>query len=257
MSGGPGQAVEPAALGVHRHGDDPLAARGLGQVLELLRLHVIGEEMAARIGLPALRRDADLLHAVDDAVVPDVGREIELAALLHEVDVRFALHDRLGVLLAARLGEVAQQLDLVRDRVIAEHLGADVEQLGRQDIVDLAVAARAHAVVGVVPPGQNRSCAFVRSACPEHRAPFTAVSVIKIATNPDMVEPFPELSAISLTYYSYLCCTSSCTLSTIRFFDRRRKRRHGDIVIQDRILCLVPAFLQDPLGRHVAEDFVE
>ncbi len=124
---GPSEAVEPPSLRVHRHGQDALASRGRGQILELLRRHVIGEEVPARIGLPTLRRNADLLHAVDDAVVADVGREVELAVPLDEGHMGLALDDRPGVLLAAGLGDVPHVLDLVGRRIVAEHLRADVD----------------------------------------------------------------------------------------------------------------------------------
>ena len=41
-----------------------------------------------------------------------------------------------------------------------------------------------------------------------------------------------------------------------QLLDRRRKRRHGDVVVEDRVPGFVPALLQDPLRRHVAEDLI-
>jgi len=112
--------------------------------------------VSAGVGFPAFRRDADLLHAVHDAVVAHVRREVELAVPLHERHVRLALDDGLGVLLAAGLGDVADVLDFVGGRVIAEHLRADLIGLRTQHVVDPPVAGGAHSVVGVVRQGEAR-----------------------------------------------------------------------------------------------------
>ena len=75
-------------------------------------LHVVGQQVAAGIGLVARRRDAHRFRAVDDAVVADVRGEIELAVRLDEVHMALALRNRLLPLLAAGLGEVAELPDL-------------------------------------------------------------------------------------------------------------------------------------------------
>ena len=110
--------------------------------------------MAAGVGLVARGRDAHGLLALDDAVDADVRGEVELAVGLDEVDVALALGDGLAALLAAGLGEVAQFLDLLRLGVEAEHLGALVNVLRAEHVVDLPVAAGAHGVVAVVAEGE-------------------------------------------------------------------------------------------------------
>ena len=118
--------------------------------------HVQGEQVAAGIGFVAGRRDAHLLHPVDDAVVADVGGEVEFAGGLDEVDVALPLNDGLASLLAAGLGEVAEVLDRVRTGIVAVDLRAGLVGLRTEHVVDLAVAWRAHAVVGVVRQGEPR-----------------------------------------------------------------------------------------------------
>ena len=124
-------------------------------------------------------RDAHRLHAVDDRVEADVGREVEPAARLHEVDVALALGDGAAALLPGRLVEVGHVARAAHRRVEHEHLRGHVVALGAEDVVDAAVAGGADAVVGVVGVGeagvvharhQSDGRAVVRRAGPEaHR----------------------------------------------------------------------------------------
>ena len=92
--------------------------------------------------------------ALDDAIDAEVRGEVELAVGLDEVDVALALGDGLAALFAARLGKVAQLLDLLGLGIEAEHLGALVNVIRAEHVVNLPVAAGAHGVVAVVAEGE-------------------------------------------------------------------------------------------------------
>ena len=117
-------------------------------------LEVVGEQVAPRVRLVARGRDAHGFLALDDAIDADVRREVELAVGLDEVDVALALGDGFAALLAAGLGEVAQLLDLLRLGVEAEHLGALINIVRTEHVVNLPVAAGAHGVIAVVAEGE-------------------------------------------------------------------------------------------------------
>ena len=127
-------------------------------ILELARRHVPRQDVPAAIGLHARRRNAGLLHVVDDAVEADVRGEPELARGLHEAHVALALRDGVHALFAGRLGQVAEQFHLPGGRIEDVHARAHVGQFGAEHVVDPAVAAGAHAVVGVV---RRRKAGFV------------------------------------------------------------------------------------------------
>ena len=76
---------------VHVEGEHALAAGRDAEVLELAGLQVVGEQVAAGVGLVARRRDAHGFLALDDAIDAEVRAEVELAVGLDEVDVALAL----------------------------------------------------------------------------------------------------------------------------------------------------------------------
>ncbi len=110
--------------------------------------------MSSGVGLIAFRRDAHFLHAIDDAVNADVRGKVELAVAFDEVHVALALDDRLLVFLAAGRREIGEEPDRLRRGIERIHLRAEVVPFRAEDVVDLAVARAAHAVVGVVRIGE-------------------------------------------------------------------------------------------------------
>ena len=127
-----------------------LASRSNAVILELARLEVVGEQVASGVRFVARGRNAHRFLALDDAIDADMRGEVELAVDLDEVDVALALGNGLAALLAASLGKVPQLLDLLRLGIEAEHLGALVNVVRAEDVVDPAVAAGAHGVVAVM-----------------------------------------------------------------------------------------------------------
>ena len=121
-----------------------------GQILEFAAGHVIGQEMTAPIRLPARRRYSRLFHVIDNAVIAEVGGEIELAGIFDEVHMALPLGDYFHSFLPARFREVAQVPDVTRGRIVGVHLAGDVVFRRREDVVDLAITGGKHAVVGVV-----------------------------------------------------------------------------------------------------------
>src|ERR1035441_3846436 len=93
-----------AALLVHVEGEHALASGTDAKVLELARLEVVGEQVAARVTRVARGRYAHSFLALDNAIDADVRCEVELAVGLDEVDVALALRGGLAALFAAGLG---------------------------------------------------------------------------------------------------------------------------------------------------------
>src|SRR5205085_4507418 len=93
VSGGPRYAVDATARRIHVHGDDAFAVRLDREVFEAAGRQVEGKQMTTGIGLVTCGRDAHCLHAVDDAVVPDMRRKVELPIGLDEAYVALALRD--------------------------------------------------------------------------------------------------------------------------------------------------------------------
>src|ERR1017187_9968931 len=151
---GPGDGKQPPALLVHVEREHALAARADAEVLELAGLEVVGEQVAARVASVAGGRDAHGFLALDDAIDADVRGEVELAVGLDEVDVALALGNGLAALFLASLGEISEFFDLLGLRVEAEHLGALVDVVRAEHVVNLPVAAGAHRVVAVVAEGE-------------------------------------------------------------------------------------------------------
>jgi hypothetical protein len=151
---GPSEAEDAAAIGVQVHRENAFLLRGEGKVVETPGLEVVGEEMAAGIGFPSGRGNAHFFHAIDDAVVADVGGEVEATGGLDEVNVALALDDGFGVFLAASFSEVSERADGLGGGIEGEHFATDIIAFAAEDVVDPTVGGGADAVVSIVGVGK-------------------------------------------------------------------------------------------------------
>ena len=107
--------------------------------------------MTSGIEFPSFRsRDGHLLGAVDDLVVTRMRGEPEFAVAFDELDMALPLGDVFLLLLPQRFGQVRDEFRGAGRRIVTVKLPAHVVTLGRQHIINPAVAGRRNGIIGVM-----------------------------------------------------------------------------------------------------------